>query len=54
MACCKIDSDKLYLISKKVLDFLNFDDDWINEEFMKSFTDDEINQMIKIMNNAKK
>lgn len=44
----KIDSDKLYLISKKVLDFLNFDDDWINEEFMKSFTDDEINQMIKV------
>ena len=46
----KIENDKIHLLSKKVLDYLDFDEKWIEEEFLKSFIDDELDQMIMVDN----
>ena len=46
----KKENDRMYLLSKKVLDYLDFDEKWIDEEFLKSFIDDELEQMFMIEN----
>ena len=46
----KAENDKLHLLSKKVLDFLDFDEKWISEFSSKSFIEDELEQMIAMGN----
>ena len=46
----KTENDKLHLLSKKVLDYTDFNEEWINEFSSKSFIEDELEQMIMIGN----